>query len=278
MTSRNHARPLLVYLDQSYWGRITTTHTTVFHALVAGVEAGSLVVPFYVVPWMETMKAAPHVREKLLESFEALSGRYVIEPDVRKLLHLELQRHREGRDARWVGERLVISDTQLLQLLRITLDPVVQSATEQMLGMSLSQLIREKVDSIFEEGAPEATAISKQTPTSYSRSEIAKVMELPESDLPPENGGWRTVFRSIAVRDALQRSIVRVKPGGLEPNDLADLQFLWITLPYFDVVTVDRAMGARIREAALGDLQRATVVQKIDDLPAIIETQLQTAQ
>lgn len=270
--------PLLLYLDQAYWGRIASPcHEKIGRFLAHHVESGAVSLPISDVTILETMKFAPHKRASLLPWMERLSTGLAI-TSFPVVVQAELERHREGRALKWMRGQLVSQNPVLHDFIRMNTDPQMIDAIRQVSGISVSRIILKKVNEIFQRGAAAATTKTKHSPVSYRRSEISKVVGLPEAMLPSEDEKWQDIFQSIAVRDALQGAIVRAKPDGMEPNDLADIQFLWITLPYFDVVTVDRPMAARIREADLGKLAHAKVVHRIENLVETVEMCLAAGQ
>lgn len=72
------------------------------------------------------------------------------------------------------------------------------------------------------------------------------------------------------MRELLE-AIKKAKKKGIEENDILDVAYISQTLPYFDVVTVDRKMGARISEASIEKLTRAEVVSRIEQLRPTLE-------
>jgi hypothetical protein len=115
-------------------------------------------------------------------------------------------------------------------------------------------------------GADEANALRGRLP---GWAESSRGLGLDDLVVGFDDRALGTRFRAMGARRALQDEILRARAAGLEPNDLTDLAFLSVALPYLDAVCVDRRMYARIEEARKTALVPwARAFRKIDDLLA----------
>lgn len=268
----------LVYLDQSYWGRLASSHRDLREELARCSARGAAMFPLSSIHWFETMKAAPEIRAGLVPVFEALArGHCLLNPiDV---MRLEYRRHAQRRTRDWLRERMVTTDWSLMLgprgkwwtvpffwLLRRFITP--RMYMQSLASTPGSAESTRRVNAILARGA--SSASGPLSSRRIDRSSIAMALGIQPSALPNAADELAAVFPSVAIRERLQDAIRAAVPTGLAANDLVDVTFLASTLAYFDIVTVDRAMGARVREAGLGELQAATVVSRIEDLgPAV---------
>ncbi len=269
--------PVLLYLDQSYWGRLALEENRELVSWIEGhVQTGRLVVPFSMFVFTETVKARLDIKKALLPIFKRLSRSKGLINYV-DFLRMEYQRYREDRSVEWIRERLLASSVPQMAgpVEGLPPGPTVPLADylDGVLSEPVSRDTAQELSEHLQQGAAEANALppGNELPTEFSRTELANIMSVAEDSIAEEFVQVFEVFPSFRVLDKVQRQIRDRKKDGVVRNDIVDLTFIAQTVPYFDVVTVDRAMGARIREADLGNDIYGEVVARIDELQPTIE-------
>jgi hypothetical protein len=284
------SRPILIYLDQNYWGRFLTSHRHLGDFVLKLVEQGQAIFPLSSVHMLETLKAAPHIRHAALPFMEAVSnGHWLV--NFISLLRLEFRRY-VGLDGIDCLRHGLITDDPLNSI--GPTDGVGWMVIKKVLGAALrfaerrtgqeasvftilnavadSKAICQGVAAILQRGAGDAN--QQQTAPKLDRESLARAIGVFPMVLPHDERSLKSAFPSIAVRMALQHSIMKAVPSGLAPNDLVDVSFLSATLPYFDLTTTDRKMGSRIREAGADSAIQSKVVCNIEEFRGAVEALL----
>jgi len=264
--------PILLYLDQSYWGRLAQPENVeILDRLTTLVDQGVLVAPLSVFVFAESMKAPRHVRMSLLPVFGRLSGDTALKNPV-LLMRLEIVKHLEGRSTTWVRQRLLTRSP-------IEMNPLAPPPSDSILDCLdiafSADYTREETATIDEpliQGAVQADDVD--VPVTFTTSEVQAIFSPCH---PPE--GAKDIklddMPSFGILRRLQQSVRSRCAKGHKKNDMVDFTYVGETLPYFDIVTVDHATGARIKEAGLGGMAHGEVVSTgLDDLISAVERAL----
>lgn len=261
--------PILLYLDQSYWGRLAQPENAeILDRLAALVNEGVLIAPLSIFVFAESMKAPRCVRMSLLPVFGKLSGDTALKNPL-LLMRLEIVKHLEGRSTTWVRQRL-------LTRIPIEMNPLVPPPSDSILDCLdiafAADHTREETATIDEpliQGAVQADVVD--VPVTFTTSEVRAIF----SPLQPPEGAEDIKLDdmpSFRVLRRLQQAVRTQCAMGHRPNDMVDFTYVSETLPYFDIVTVDKTTGARIKEAGLEDLAYGEVVSTgLDDLVSAVE-------
>lgn len=226
--------------------------------------------PVSAVHFLETMKAPPETRGPIFGLMVQISRGWCLSNPI-SVMHLEFDRYRNGHGVRWIQSSLLTRNPlRMMGPLNsaagnligefVDLGLLLKSATE----FSGSKAATSQLNAVLERAARGVNSL--QGRVQVESTGVAHMLGVSRDELPSNEGDLLQAFPSLMVRSSITRAIVDARPSGFERNDIADLGFLSVTLPYFDLVTTDRAMGARIREASRTWTFPSRVVSDIDRL------------
>jgi hypothetical protein len=269
-------RPLRVYLDQLHLGPQADAAVA---CMVELAERGELRVPISLTHFLETSKDKPSRRDLVRERLVSLSAGEVLAGEL-AVLRLEAEAARHARPHDWVRERVVSAN--VWDWVVAPISPLWLRAARRALPIAPPRLFRWMAaipddrrlgvvaGQALARGADDANALRGRLPEG---AEALRGLELDDLVVGLDERALGTRFRAMGARRALQEEILRARAAGLEPNDLTDLAFLSVALPYLDAVCVDRRMNARIEAARkTASVPWARAFRKIDDLLAWLAT------
>lgn len=242
-------RPLRIYVDQLHLG---PQADAAIARLTPHVERDEVRVPISLTHVLETAKDMPSRRESVRARLLALSRGEVLAGEL-AVLRLEASAARRSLPHGWIRDRVVT--TNVWEWVIAPTSPLWLRAAHRWFPLPPERLfawmrlvpddrrVGDVVTDALRRGADRANAARPRWQDAL-RGAIGKELI---RDLDDE--GMRTTFRAVDCRRVLQEEIGRARPAGLEGNDLPDIAFLCVALPYLDAVCVDRPMYARIEDA-----------------------------
>jgi hypothetical protein len=259
-----------VYLDQLH---LQPSQDAARQQLERLARRGLVRAPVSLTHFLETMKDNPtrrdHVQRSLLElsAGEVLATEWTVtrhEADGARLAatHEYARRRVVSRDVwDWVRPPTMAFRYKLIsRALRCTPEGLFKGLARLPDNRALNERARE----VLGHGAEAANA-SRYSLPSFQRMLLGQGID--DVVVGRTDAELSRSFRAVATRRAIQSEIVRARPSGLEPNDLTDLMFLSVALPYLDAVCVDRRMFARIEAArSTVGIPWARAFKKLEDL------------
>lgn len=268
------ASPVLLHLDQNSWTDLSLeTGRVVREYLLGEVFSGRLLAPIETARILETLKAPPQTRHRLAKCMLELSqGWCVVNPAIQ--WRIEYEDHKQS--TRTTGPRLLTDKPWLLLMSDPTGPP----------GLNIDHPLKAIVRMGDENGDTTAAWQAELEPTlrlltdglnahgatMFSAETIEKHIGLDAGVLPTDAKRLGRVFPSLLMTLGLQKTVHGMKQSRMKVNDLVDTSVARL-LPYFDVVTVDKATAEGIRQMR-SPLKRAAVVPKFAMLRRAIEDAL----
>jgi hypothetical protein len=273
---------MLVYLDQNYWGRLLLAENASLLAVLSEMaDNAKAIFPVSAIHILETMKAPPARRHPVFALMAVLSGGWCLRNPI-SAMRLELQRHRQDLDLTWIKACLLTKnpiemlgpDSFVLKAVSALIARCVglKLFLDLLNNVSGTRATTAGVNAVLSRGAHGLNGL--QGRIRVEQAGLAVMLGVSKDILPSTENGLMRMFPSLQVRTSVSRAIFDARSAGVERNDVTDLGFLAATLPYFDVVTVDRRMGARIKEASAGWPFSCEVVSDIAALGDVLKSKV----
>lgn len=233
--------PRLIYLDQNCWTRLADEYPDTLRWLKALVQQGRVFIPLSQIHIIETFKSHPWTRGRVLQIAREITGDLGLVGPL-KVIALEEKRYKRRRPLNWLRARLVTA--HMLDLLapagwqwdlagRAFTIRRALNVHERILGQHPG--FAAHVDPILRNSVEPLNRLQ------HRPFRVEDAIETTRG-LPRDQRRIREVFPSLTTREALQLARRQVGSKCFEPNDLMDLTFLSVTIPYFDLTVVDHAM------------------------------------
>jgi hypothetical protein len=238
------------------------------------VELGHVCIPISGIHLIETVKQSTEHRPDTVRRVLGLCRNSVL-VEVPWVIAAEWHAYRGVGSVR---DRLIVDATGPMSARGGDLARFFQLAAEN-LDDAMSDVVRMATKTDFGAAAG-ALDQYKQIPLDYVRTQIATALQMIGADseirratIPASEEEFAVAFPSVGF----QRYFYDLADS-LEPNDIADLSFISRTVPYFDVVAVDRrmhdrlhAMRRRVPAVVRDALFRAQIVRTVAHVLEIVE-------
>ena len=264
-----------IYIDQLH---LRPRPGSLIPELRRRARAGEFRAPVSIAHALDTMRDRPDRRAETQAALVDLSQNEVLLTET--AMHVvEAAGSREKRDHDWVRARAI--STSMWDYAASPRSPIWLRLARRIVPATPAHVFRglaffgdarplsARVQPILEDGATKGNLRRGNDPswsellTSIGATDLASTRS--ESEV-------RRVFRTIATRRALHDAIWERRATGLDPNDLVDLTFLAVALPYLDAVVVDRRMLARIEDArGAAGIPWAKAFRRLDELVAWLD-------
>jgi hypothetical protein len=250
---------MIIYLDQSYWTRLASgAHPVLLTQLERLVTVGRAICPVSAVHVIETIKRPLHGRTPVFDLMARLSGGWCLTNPV-SAMRLEWERYRYNFDRKWIKDRLLTKNPiEMLGPTNVGIVGAIAGAVGRHVGLATfveivnrlggTKEATTRLNAVFERGARDLNAINGEI--RCDRIELRNLLGRSADSLPSSQDDIQQAFPSLRVRATLRRAVIAARELGATANDIPDLGFISETIPYLDIVTVDRSMGSRIAEAS----------------------------